>query len=155
MHPETPSFQPQETTQRGPKFQDLVSEEVHAETRERIFRLQEDITSLQYQEYLAKPENQDLINQTTQMSFAQRVKFREILIIAKLWLIQGSDRDFVRVNESIADMQSDVDTGLLDENGDFREGVLPFFNRLNVTANADFRTSNGRSLNQFSSITIF
>ena len=116
---------------QSPAFEDLVSEEVHAETREQIFRLKEDITSQQYREYLAKPENQDLINQTTQMSFAQRVQFREILIVAKLWLIQGSDRDFVRVNESIADMQSDVDTGLLDENGDFRAGVLPFFNRLN------------------------
>ena len=134
---------------QSPEFEDLVLKEIHSETREQILRLREDVTSQQYRDYLAKPENQDLINQTTQMSFAQRVQLREILIIAKLWLIQGSERDFVRVNESIADMQSDVDTGFLDENGDFREGVLPFFNRLNVTENADFRTSNGRSLNQF------
>ena len=66
MTPKTPSSTPQDagrqSAKRAPKFQELVVQQQHAETREKILRLREDVTAQQYRDYLARPENQELID---------------------------------------------------------------------------------------------
>ena len=69
MDPKTPNSQPQGAIQQGPEFQELVVQQEHAETREQILRLREDISIDQYREYLAKPENVSLVNRINSVNF--------------------------------------------------------------------------------------
>ena len=154
--PKRPSMQPddfsRQSAKRAPEFKELVVQQQHAETGEQILRLREEVTVEQYRDYLARPENQELMSEDFEyMGLNRREKLRELLIIAKLWLIRDSKINFVRVNESIADMQSDLDNGFLDESGEFREGVLPLFERLTVAEDADFRFLDGNSASGYSS----
>ncbi|MBT6143154.1 hypothetical protein HOH51_01430 [bacterium] len=80
------------------------------------------------------------------LTFTERQQLKQVLIIAKLFMIQDAERNFVRVNERIEDMLSHVDRGLLDKNGEFREGLLPLFGYFNVSENVDFRDVTGRDV---------
>ena len=50
-----------QSAKRAPKFEELVVRQQHAETSEQILRLREDVTVEQYRDYLARPENQEIL----------------------------------------------------------------------------------------------
>jgi len=125
---------------QNPKFEDLVLKEVHAETGEQILRLLENVTSQQYREYMLRPDNVSLVNRINSvnfelgsLNFAEKNQLKELLVIAKLWIIQDSERNFIHIDETLEDMVSDRDNGLIDSNGEFRAGVLPLFQVFNIS----------------------
>jgi len=137
----------------SPEFRNLVSREIQSETRDEILTLKNSVTTLQYRDYLARPENQDLIQRVRESGFKylsprSKILYRELLIVCKLWLIQDSTVNFIKVEDTLDDAISLADNSLLDRQNNLRSGLLPLFDRFYLSdQNAVFRSQNGRNMN--------
>jgi len=157
-----PSIQPEDSgfqsAKRAPKFKELVVQQEYAETREQILRLREGVTVEQYRDYLARPENQELIDLMRANKFSvasantkQIEQLKQLLTVAKLWMIQDAsdERNFVRVDETIIDHFGSVDRMIVNKDLNLREGLLPLFSHFNLRPKTQFWRDNGQNVSSF------
>ena len=76
-----------------------------------------------------------------------KILYHELLIVSKLWLIQDSSVNYIKVDDILDDQITLHDKSLLDRENNFRSGLLPLFNMFYLSdQNVVFRDVNGRNM---------
>ena len=158
--PKRPSMQPddsgRQSAKRAPKFQELVVQQQHAETSEQILRLRDDVTVEQYRDYLARPENQEilqnldlntlevLLNTDSLYRTPQRERLFRVLRVIKLWIIKDAsdESNFVNINEPIESLISSIDREFL-HRLEQPEYLVPAFGKVELKSNPKFINDRG------------
>jgi len=154
--PKRPSMKPEESGSQSaklsPEFKELVVQQQHAETREQILRLREDVTVEQYRDYLARPENQEilqnfnlhylkaLLDETLGSSSIEvSERLLRVLRVIKLWIIKDSSNEanFVNINEPIESLISSIDREFL-HRLEQPEYLVPAFGKVELRSNPKF-----------------
>ena len=116
---------------------EFVEKVYDPESNQDLLSLKASVTEREMWNFLL--ENQAVINDMQEgrnfnnLSLSQKIRYRDVLMVARLLIDFPSDRNMIYLNESIDEYKFSEDYSLF-KDGEFREGLLPLFDRFHVAS---------------------